>query len=501
MTYGSGEAGPGRVRSKRARAFAASGALRRVLVGALFCALAALPGRLAAQWPSDDATPAEFALAMNAKILCSGIWVQGRDPGLHAAADLRRFDHFAWGDDFRYTVDEERRRVVMSAPGVPDRVAQHNGDQGCSILPRGADDVYFTPVEVGAAWPNRSWEPWPMGERLSDGALPPEVDAAALQRALDLGIANHEHGQNTRAIVVLYQGRLIGERYAPGVPRDMPHLSWSQGKSITAALVGVLVQQGELTLDQPAPIEAWSAPDDPRRAITIADLLHMSSGLDFNNYGLGNPNSLSTENHHFRIYFDGIDVFEHAVSFPLAAEPGTRWRYLNSDPLTLGRIVKETVEARGESYLAFPWTGLFDRIGIKNAVLETDAWGNFILTGYDYMSARDWARFGLLHLQDGVWQGERILPEGWVDFISTPAPANEDDAYGGLFWLNAGGSMDRVPRDAYWPAGFMGQNTVIVPSRDVVVVRLGPSPGRGFDAYLNELVGDVLDAIEDAPGR
>jgi CubicO group peptidase (beta-lactamase class C family) len=118
------------------------------------------------------------------------------------------------------------------------------------------------------------------------------------------------------------------------------------------------------------------------------------------------------------------------------------------------------------------------------------------------MSARDWARFGLLHLRDGVWNGERVLPEGWVDFISTPAPANEAREYGGLFWLNAGGSMDRVPRDAYWPAGFMGQNTVIVPSRDLVVVRLGPSPGRGFDAYLNDLVGDVLDAIEpvDGPG-
>ncbi len=413
---------------------------------------------------------------------------------MHAVADLRRFDHFSWGEDFRYIVDEERRRVTMSVPGVPARAAQYNGDQGCAILPRGAEDVYFEPSEVGAEWPNRLREPWPMGERLPDSALPPEVDERALAEALDWGIANHEHGQNTRALVVVYDGRIIGERYAVGIPRDMPHLSWSQGKSVTAALVGVLVQQGALELDQRAPIEAWSAPGDPRREITIRDLLQMSSGLDFNNYGLGNPNSLSIENHHFRIYFDGIDVFEHAVRFPLEAEPGTRWRYLNSDPLTLGRIVRETVEARGDSYHAFPWTALFDRIGIKNAVLETDAWGNFILTGFDYMSARDWARFGLLHLQDGVWEGERILPEGWVDFVSSPAPANEDDAYGGLFWLNAGGRLDRLPRDAYWPAGFMGQNTVIVPSRNVVVVRLGPSPG-GFDPYLNQLVGDVLDAI------
>lgn len=453
------------------------------------------PARAAAQWPSDDATPKEFQLALNSKILCSGIWVQGRDPDVHIAGDLRRFDHFGWGDDFTYEVDQVRRRVTLSAGGVPSRVSQYNGDQGCSILPRGVDDVYFAPQVVGADWPNARWQLWPTGDRRPDEAPPPEVDAARLESALDYAIANHEHSQNTRALVVVYKGRIIGERYAPGIDPAMPHLSWSQGKSITAALIGVLVEQGELTLDQRAPVAEWAAPDDPRRDIMIADLLHMSSGLDFNNFGLAdNEESLNTDNHHFRIYFDGINVFEHAVSQPLAVEPNTRYRYLNSDPLTLGKIVRETVEARGDSYLAFPWTGLFDRIGVKSAVLETDAWGNFIMTGFDYMSARDWARFGLLHLQDGVWGEERILPEGWSDFVSSPAPASANQGYGGLFWLNAGARYGRIPRDAYWPSGFMGQTTMIIPSRDMVIVRLGPSPG-GFGPYLNKIVGDILDAV------
>jgi hypothetical protein len=217
--------------------------LRSVVATVMLLALHP-PSVATAQWPSDDATPTEFQLAINAKILCSGIWVQGRDAARHAAADLRRFDHFGWGDDFTYAVDEERRRVTMSAPGVPDRIAQHNGDQGCAVLPRGSVDVRFTPTDVGAEWPNASWELWPMGERLPDAALPPGVDAEALSEALDYAMANHEHGQNTRAFVVLYQGRIIGERYAPGIPRDMPHLSWSEGKSITAALIGVLVHQG-----------------------------------------------------------------------------------------------------------------------------------------------------------------------------------------------------------------------------------------------------------------
>lgn len=471
---------------------------RHLTVVVVAAALACLPpGPVRAQWPSDDATPTEFALAMNAKILCSGIWVQGRDPERHAAADLRRFAHFGWRDDFTWAVDRERRRVTLSAPGVPSRIAQYDGDQGCAVLPRGADDVSFTPEEVGRAWPDAAWRPWPDGERLPDAALPPEVDASALDAALDYAIANQEHSQNTRAFVVVYGGRIIGERYAPGVDRDMPHLSWSEGKSITAALVGVLVQQGALSVDQRAPVPEWRG--DARRDITIADLLHMSSGLDFHNNGIGGDEALTTDNHHFRVYFDGIDVFRHAVSFPAAVPPNTRWRYLNSDPLTLGRIVRQTVEARGEDYLAFPWTALFDKIGIKNAVLETDAWGNFIMTGYDYMSARDWARFGLLHLQDGVWNGARILPEGWSAFVSTPAPADASRGYGALFWLNAGGRYDRIPRDAYWAAGFMGQTTMIIPSRDMVIVRLGPSPG-GFDRYLNEVVGDVLDAVGPGGG-
>jgi len=256
----------------------------------------------------------------------------------------------------------------------------------------------------------------------------------------------------------------------------------------------VLIQQQHLRLDDPAPVKEWQVEDDPRRHIRVRDLLRMSSGLDFVNAGLSGPQSFSRENEHMRIYFDAINVFEHAINQPPKTPPNTVWRYLNSDPLTLGRIVRDTVEAKGEDYLTFPQRALFDRIGARNFVLETDAWGNFILTGYDYGSARDWVRFGLLHLWDGVWQGERILPKGWVEFISTPAPADPARKYGGLFWLNRGGMLDRVPQDAFWAAGFMGQITMVIPSRDVVVVRLGPSPG-GSNQYVNEIVGRVLEAI------
>ena len=293
----------------------------------------------------------------------------------------------------------------------------------------------------------------------------------------------------------MHHGKIVGERYAPGWTKDTPQISWSAGKSITAALVGIIVQRGQVKVDDVAPIKEWhQSKEDPRREIRVRDLLRMSSGLDFANLGLNGPDSFTKDNKHMRIYFDGLNVFEHAVNQPQEIAPNTQYRYRNSDPLTLGRIVKEAVEARGENYLTFPQRALFDKIGARNFVLETDAWGNFIMTGFDYGSARDWARFGLLHLWDGGWQGERILPDDWLEFISTPAPADKNKGYGGLWWLNRGGQWKGVPEDAIRASGHMGQYTMVIPSRDTVIVRLGPSP-RGSDGYFTELVTRVLSAL------
>jgi CubicO group peptidase (beta-lactamase class C family) len=290
---------------------------------------------------------------------------------------------------------------------------------------------------------------------------------------------------------VAYDGKIIGERYAPGWTQDTPQISWSQGKSITATLIGILIQRGLLELDQPAPIKEWQG--DERSKIRIRDLLQMSSGLDFTNLGF-KAETLTMKNQHMRVYFDSLNVLEHAISPPLKVPPGTRNSYLNSDPLSLGKIIRDTVEAEGEDYLTFPQRALFDKIGARSPVLETDAWGNFILSGYDYLSARDWIRFGQLYLEDGIWQGERILPEGWTEFVATPAPADEKENYGGMFWLNRAPKMDQVPGDAYWSAGFMGQVTMIIPSRKLVVVRLGPSPGDVY-SYLNDTIARILKAV------
>jgi len=442
----------------------------------------------------------EFRAAIAAHHICSGLWVVGRSykrtPEEVVAQDIAPFKFFGWEPDFEYKVDHQRRMVTVTAPGAPPRTAKYNDDQGTTILPPGEKDVYYKPVPVPRGLPDAATQPWPNGDVGATEPIPDGVDAEAVAAALDW--AMEQKKQNTRAFVVAYRGKIIGERYAPGWTKDTPQIGWSQGKSITAALVGVLVQRGLLKLDQPAPVKEWQADGDPRRQILVRDLLRMSSGLDFINLGLGGPPAFTTKNEHMRVYFDSLNVFEHAVNQPLEIPPNTQCRYRNSDPLTLGKIIRDTVEAQGEEYLTFPQRALFDRIGARNYVLETDAWGNFILSGYDYGSARDWVRFGLLHLWDGVWQGERILPEGWTEFISTPAPADPTEKYGGLFWLNRPSTMDQVPKDAYWSAGFMGQVTLVIPSRDLVVVRMGPSPG-GFYPYLNEVVGRILAALPEKP--
>jgi CubicO group peptidase (beta-lactamase class C family) len=408
------------------------------------------------------------------------------------AQDIAPFKDFSWDERFTYHVDAEHRTVTVSGPGSAPRTARYNGDQGCTILPRGEDQIHFTPIPVQRNLPDAATQPWPTGDQGATAPIPAGVQGAAVDAALDWGMAQRVH--NTRAIVVVYRGKIIGERYAPGWTADTPQIGWSEGKSITAALVGILVRQGQLHLDDAAPVKEWRADGDPRGQIRIRDLMHMSSGLDFGNLGLNGPESFTRANKHMRVYFDGLNVFDHAVNQPLEIPPNTEWRYRNSDPLTLGRIVREKVEARGEQYLTFPQRELFDPIGARHFILETDAWGNFIMTGFDYGSARDWARFGLLHLWDGMWQGKRILPEGWVEFVSTPAPADKTRGYGGLFWLNRGGAWKGVPEDAFMASGHMGQHTMVIPSRDVVVVRMGPSPG-GSNIYLAELVSRILQGV------
>ena len=460
--------------------------------------------------PPEDA--AELALAGFAKILCSAVWVSGRDPEEASVTSARLFLPRGDATGIEWTADRERREVRATGPtaaGPVTRTARFHGDQGCTLLPAGSEEVFYEPVEVESSLPPADSLPWPMGDRLAEEPLPPGLDAQRLAAAEDAAFADPE--AYTAAFLAVHRGRIVAERYAEdlGIGPDTQLESWSMGKSLTATLVGRLVQEGAFGLRDPAPVPAWREPGDPRGAITVADLLRMSSGLHC--VAPRDPDYSAARGYtdHMYVYTGAIDIFDFATTRPLQFPPGTEGRYRNCDPLALGFLVKQEAARRGEEYLAFPQRLLFDEIGIRRQVLEVDPYGNFSLTGFDYGTARNWARLGLLYLEEGVWpwsaegggEPERLLPEGFTDFVSTPAPAWKEPVYGGLFWLNLDGTF-ALPRDAYYAAGAGGQYTIVVPSLDLVVVRLGHMRG-GMLAVptLNRALEELTAALggERAP--
>jgi CubicO group peptidase (beta-lactamase class C family) len=411
-----------------------------------------------------------------AKVMCSAVFITGLDP-VFAAENVGYFTgpYAERAKVSQPVVDRVAREVRITMPNGVTRVARYLGDQGCVTLPEGETTLHFAPRKLEKA-PLAPKAVWPMGEMLPGDPLPPGLDAAKLQRALD---AAFEPASMTAAVVVTWRGRLVAERYGAGITSSTPLESWSMGKSLVATLMGILIKQGAYDLWQNAPIPEWQGAGDPRAQIRIADLLRMSSGLKIRapfdpDYDASGPYP-----DHLYLYTGGVDSFHYAATRPQQWPPNTVGRYRNTDPVLVSYLVRLAVEKRGKDYLSFPQRALFDKLGIRSMVLDTDPYGNFLTQGYELASGRDWARLGNLYLQDGVWNGERLLPEGYVKFVSSLAPAWEADKrpiYGGFFWINGAGELP-VPREAYYMSGAGGQTTLIVPAYDLVVVRLGHFKG------------------------
>jgi len=432
-----------------------------------------------------------------AKVMCSAAFITGLDPDF-AAENIGYFTgpYEERSKVGKPVIDRAGKAVHIELPNGVTRTAQYLGDQGCVTLPEGKSEVYFKPVRVEKRLPDPATQEWPMGDALSQAPFPAQLDPAKVKRAVDA--AFEPAAGMTAAFVVTWRGRLIGERYGPGIAKDTPLESWSMGKSMTAALMGILIRQGAYELWQPAPIPEWQHPGDPRARIRIADLLHMSSGLRIKAPQDPDYDPAGTYPDHLYLYTGGVDSFHYAATRPLQWPPGAVGRYHNTDPVLVNYLVRLAVERRGEDYLSFPQRALFDRIGIRTMVIETDPFGNFLGQGYDLASARDWARLGNLYLQDGVWNGERILPDGYVKFVSTLAPAWEADGrpiYGGFFWIN-GESALPVPQDAYFMNGAGGQTTLIIPSHQLVVVRLGHYKGSSVgSASFKKALALLMEAV------
>jgi hypothetical protein len=338
---------------------------------------------------------------------------------------------------------------------------------------------------------------WPDGDATLAGHPPQGVDAAKLTSALDAAFAepNPSQPRGTRGVVVVYDGRIVAERYAPGFDKNTPQLSYSMAKSLTNALVGILVRDHKLSLAAPAPIREWHGKGDARNAITLGELLGMTSGLKFR------EDYVSPESDVAQQYVHG-DVAGYAASKPLIYRPGAHWDYSTGTANIVGRIVREAEGPHYPDGFAFPRRALFDPIGMRSAVLEVDGAGNFVSGTLAFATPRDFARLALLYLRDGVWNGRRILPEGWVTYSHTPVRAADtpDSGYGAFFWLNTDGKRNGgyLPADTYEMNGYAGQSVFIVPSRKAVIVRMGVS---AFDNWhAGKFTGDVLAALPKSPG-
>jgi CubicO group peptidase (beta-lactamase class C family) len=469
--------------------------IRWVLIGVV--AITSLSAQLRGEEGISRRFRVELALRDYAKLMCSAVFISGRDlieaerdSGPLVTENLgSSYSVFSEADRAQAQVRVEQRLKIVTAtfqdfvPGV----ARFYGDQGCVILPPGVKDAFFTPEKVTTRLPPADSQSWPMGDTIAKQSLPQGIDAARLEAVVDQVFS--DPAGETIAFLVIHKGHIIAERYGLGANKYTLIEGWSMGKSLLAALIGVLMKDGEFRLYDAAPVPEWQRPGDPRSKIRIADLLRMSGGLHFT--APRDPDfSPDVFPDHVYVYNGAVNIYEFAYARPLQFPPNTEGRYRNCDPLSLAFIVQQTAKKRGENYLSLPQRALLDRIGIRKMVLETDSYGNIFFTGNNYGTARDWGRLGLLYLQDGVWQGERILPEGFVDFVRTPAPAWKQPVYGGLFWLNETGQWN-LPKDAFYMSG-EGGKVFIVPSLDLVVVRMGHEGGQEVGLkQLNVALGQL----------
>jgi hypothetical protein len=346
------------------------------------------------------------------------------------------------------------------------------------------NEIQDRPYQIVSSKPeNPDTIDWPMGDVIAD-TIPSDINIEQLNFAMEQAFADTIPYKGTFAVMVTYKGQPVVEKYAEGFSPENLFLSWSMAKSFTNALTGILVKEGKIDINQPADIEAWQ--NDGRRNITINNLMHMNSGLEWNeDYG----NSSDVNN---MLHKEG-DMARFTYSKPLEFTPDSVFEYSSGATNIVCYLLRKAIDNDAE-YFAFPREALFNKIGMRSAVFEVDASGTFVGSSYLYATMRDYTRFGLLYLNNGSWMGKQILPKGWVDYTTTTANGSEGE-YGAFFWLNkAGTDYPDVPHDMYCCRGHDGQFIYIIPSKELVIVRTGFSKKGEFDQ--NGFIAGIIDAIE-----
>ncbi len=416
-----------------------------------------------------------------AKNLCSNVFVSGRQPDDIEAIDL----NFSFIKFTRSKVDAEDKSVISRFLWGKAKAIYRDGF-GVTLVRDVPEDILRKEVYAVDTDPgyNLDTTMWPLGDIVPD-TVPAGISSDLLASVEDKLMNKGEYKGIPFAFMVLYKGVPVSEAYRGGLDKNTRFLSWSMAKSFTNAQVGILVKMGRMSISDPAGIEDWKP--DERSKITINDLLQMQSGLKWNeDYGSRSDVNL--------MLFDHGDMSSFAVSKQLEYTPGTHWYYSSGTANILSQLVRQEFDSDTSCY-AFTQDQLFEKIGITDAVFEVDASGDFVGSSYLYASARDYARFGLLYLNDGVFNGERIFPEDWVDYTRTPA-SGSNGKYGALFWLNKDGRYPSAPDDMFSCEGHDGQMIFIIPSKELVVVVLGFSHKPDNALETDRLLKDVLQAVE-----
>lgn len=404
----------------------------------------------------------------DAKTVCSCMFVSGRELDNIKSEDLYAVP-FA-----NIIVDKEKQTVTADIYGFAETKAIYRKGLGCTLVNELSEEEIRKQPSIPSADT--------LTEKLSL-SISTEIDKVALDKILNAAFdeKSAEHIIRSRAIVVLHDGKLIAEKYAQNITAQTPLLGWSMTKSVTNAMIGMMVKDGKIDIKKAAPINEWK--NDNRQKITIDHLLRMSSGLSFvEDYG--SPSDAT------QMLFRKKGAGAYALQSKAYTEPNKVWSYSSGTTNILQEIIRRQF-ANHADYLAFPHLRLFHKIGMKSAVLEPDASGTYIGSSFMYATGRDWAKFGQLYLQDGVWNDERLLPEGWVKYSSTETPHSEGQ-YAAQFWID---HKDKAfPQDAFMCLGFESQVVAIVPSKKLVIVRLGCTPKDDFNH--NQLVKDIVAIVK-----
>ncbi|MEM5516280.1 serine hydrolase [Henriciella sp. AS95] len=421
--------------------------------------------------------------------LCSGLFESEMSEEL-VYATLSRSSRAS--SDLKDAIDRDARTVsVTYLDDMPPRIAVYRDNLGCTQLPIGASidaSENLIPWPADLPTPQLDSENWPMGDMNATADLP-AAKSAALEAVLDDAFLDQEgpFKGDTWGVAIILDSKIVAERYEEGYDKHVSARTNSMCKSLSVSLVGVGVQKGLVDINAKAPLSAWRTPGDPRGEITLNDMLHMASG--FWTSGPGNPQ--------LDIYGSGAPPVEISALNMMDAEPGTRFVYSGSDTILSTHAVREAANI-GDEWISFPHREFMWKLGMTRTAIETDWKNDFLISGQCWSTVRDFGRFGLLYLNDGMWNGERILPEGWSEYVSTPAPAQPRSTlvggagYGAQFWLY--GEDQGMPVNGYSAAGALGQYAMIVPDKNLVIVRRGLDNGEGIS--IAEFTAAVIAALE-----